>query len=171
MPPAEARKSPRWPYAVGAVCLSLALIAVVFWTRIDPNPRILARLEVKNGSFLVVQRADGKANVLLSDWSVELWWRRSGGWWACYALDYETGPWTDVMLHENSDHLVVTRGGRTVGNLNLVDYSLMNLQRNTVGRPAFVTKDDPLLVSNRSRVYPESKDWQSAWAGFTGYNE
>lgn len=171
MAPAEARKSPRSLYAVGGICLALPLIAVIVWMRIDSNPRILARLQVPKGRFLVIEKADGKANVLLSDWSVELWWHRSGGWWACYALDYETGPWTDVILHENSDHLFVTRGASTVGNLNLVDYSLTNLQRNTVERPAFVTKDDPLLVANRARIYPESKDWQSAWEGFTGDNE
>jgi hypothetical protein len=147
-----------------AVCFFLVL--VVAWIAIDARPRVLANHSSDKGKFILVNKAGNKLDVVLRSWSAELWWQRSNSFWACYSLAYESSGWSGAVMRQENNHLVVERAGQRVADLSLEDYRLTNVVNGSIAGPAFLTTDDPLDSRGTSKLYPESTNWEAAFAHF-----
>ena len=166
------QRSARRLGVIGGICFVVTVGALIAWFGIDTKSHVLARFKTGNDSFLVVEKVGGKIDMLLASWTVELWWQRSSQWWSCYTLDYEASRWFDVDVRRDDNHVLISKAGKVVGDLNLVEYRLENVRRNTVEYPAFLTNRDPLLNDEgRLRIYHESKHWATAWTEFVGQPE
>ncbi len=163
------KKRIRWPYLAAAVCVSLAVLAVLGWKRLDNRPQILAQMQTNIDTAKIIGKVDGKLDVLLDSWSVVLWWKRSGEIWAAYSLDYESKRWHDVSITKESDEFTVKKSGLIVATLNTKTLELFNPAKGVRGGPTFLTKGDPLAATAQKKVYPESKAWSENLQEFSSH--